>query len=331
MSSLSGKRVLVTGATGFIGGHLARRLHQEGAHVLALERTPGKGEALKELGIEIVPGDITDHPRMSEIMEQDVQIVMHIAAWVLGRGSAKDAEAINVTATRHLAQSAAAAGVERFVYTSSIAVYGLFGDTDVDESMPLKPFGDPYGDTKIQAEAAIREIGQKTGLPYTIIRPGVTYGPQAYDWTVRMIEWAKAGKIPLIGGGKGTFYPIYITDLIDLLVLCAEHPRAAGQIFNGLSDGPITRAEFYGKYMKMIPTERAKRIPCWVAKALAALLSPFFTSYNLHFLVDQNCGRGWISNQKAKDYLGWEPQVSLDEGMERCEEWLRSEGILSYQ
>jgi nucleoside-diphosphate-sugar epimerase len=328
MSSLSGKRVFVTGATGFIGGHLARRLHHEGAHVLALERTPGKGDALKELGIEIVQGDITDHARMSEIIGQDVQIVTHIAAWVLGRGSANEAEAINVTATRHLAQVAAAAGVERFVYTSSIAVYGLQGDTDVDETTPVEPFGDPYGDTKIRAEAAIRQVSRETGLAYSIVRPGVTYGPEAYDWTVRMIEWARAGRMPLIGGGKGTFYPIYIIDLIDLLVLCAEHSQAVGEIFNGLSDGPVTRAEFFGGFMKMIPTERARRIPCWVVKPIAAILSPFFSRYNLRFLVDQNCGRGWISNQKAKDYLGWEPKVSLDDGMERCEEWLRAQGIL---
>jgi nucleoside-diphosphate-sugar epimerase len=328
ISSLSGKRVFVTGATGFIGGYLARRLHSEGAHVLALERTPGKGDALKELGIELVQGDITDHARMSEFIGQDVQIAMHIAGWLLGGHSAKDAEAINVTATRHLAQAASAAGVERFVYTSSVAVYGLQGDTNVDETVLVEPFGDPYGDTKIRAEEAIQEVSKKTGLAYSIVRPGVTYGPGAYDWTVRMVEWAKKGKIPLIGGGKGTFYPIYITDLIDLLVLCAVHPNAVGEVFNGLSDGPVTRAEFFGGYMKMIPTERAKRIPCWVAKLIAGIISPFFSRYNLRFLVDQNCGRGWISNQKAKDCLGWKPKVSLNDGMKRCEDWLRAQGIL---
>lgn len=192
MSSLFGKRVFITGATGFIGGHLACRLHSEGAHILALERTPGKGDALKELGIEIVQGDITDHARMSEIIGQDVHIIFHIAAWVLG----------------------------------------------------------------------------------------------------------------------------------------ATYPQAIGQIFNGLSDGPVTRADFFGGFMKMIPTERAKRIPCWVVKPIAAVLSPFFSRYNLRFLVDQNCGRGWISNQKAKDCLGWEPKVSLDDGLKRCEAWLRAEGVL---
>jgi nucleoside-diphosphate-sugar epimerase len=292
IDSLAGKRIFVTGATGFIGGHLTRRLHAEGAHVLALERTPGRGDALAALGIEIVQGDITDHPRMREIVDRDVQVVMHIAAWLGRTRPVRDAETVNVTATRHLAEASAAAGVERFVFTSSIATYGAQGDTDVDEDTPLESFGDPYGDSKIRAEAALRQVGQQTGLPYVIVRPGMVYGPGSVGWTKRI-----------------------------------AHPNAVGQIFNGVDDGPVTVADFLGGYMRMIPTRRAIRIPCWLARILGALADPFM-SLKLTYAITQMCGQGLISNQKAKDLLGWQPGVSLEEGLRESERWLRAEGIL---
>lgn len=327
IGSLAGKRVLVTGATGFIGGHVAQRLHAIDAHVLALERTPGKGEQLAQLGIEVMRGDITDRTRMEAILSQNVQVVMHLAAW-LGSRSWRLAESVNVQATRHLAQISAAAGVERFVFVSSIAVYGAIGNATVDENTPLCPQGDPYGDSKIRAEAALREVAKQTGLPYVIVRPGMVYGPRSRTWTLRVAQWAKAGHIPLIGGGRGSAFPIYIDDLVDLLLLCAVHPRAVGEAFNAVSDGPITLAEYLGGYMRMVPTTRAIRIPCWVAHLAAALADPFVRRYRLTTVIGQMCGRGQISNRKAKELLGWSPRVPLTEGLRHSEAWLRAEGIL---
>ncbi len=327
IEQLAGKRVFVTGATGFIGGHVSRRLHAEGAHVLALERTPGKGAELARLGIEIVRGDITDRARMEEILGQDVQIVMHIAAWLRGR-SRHEAGRVNVSATRHLAEASTRLGVERFVFTSSIVVYGCHGDEDVDETAPLRLYGDPYGDTKILAEQALREVGDRTGLPYAIVRPGMVYGPGSPGWTVRIARWAKKGQIPLIGGGQGTAHPIYIDDLVELLLLCAVHPDAAGEVFNGVGDGPVTLAEFLGGYMRMIPTDRAIRLPCWLARIAALLADPFTPSFRLTYVIDEMCGRGMVLNRKARERLGWSPEVSLEEGLRRSEAWLRSEGIL---
>lgn len=327
IETLAGRRVLITGATGFIGGHLARRLHAEGAHVLALARSPAKAERLVQAGIEVVPGDITDRARMEAILAQDVRVVMHIAAWLGGKDH-RLAEPVNVIATRNLAEASAAAGVERFVFTSSIAVYGPIGNRHVDESTPLKPFGDPYGDSKIHAEEALRAVAEQTGLPCAIVRPGMVYGPGSYGWTARIARWAKAGRIPLIDGGQGSAYPIYIDDLIDLLLLCAVHPNAVGETFNAVDDGPITFADFLGGHMRMIPTDRAIRLPCWLTKALAAVSGPFIRDFRMTYIVAQLCGRGSISNRKAKDRLGWHPRVPLDEGLRRSEAWLRAEGIL---
>ncbi len=326
-TTLAGKRILVTGATGFIGGHLARRLHVEGAHVLALERTPGRGDDLARVGIEVAKGDITDRSQMEAVLQQDVQIVMHIAAWLRGR-PLSNYQRINIEATRQLAELSATAGVDRFVFTSSIAVYGLHGDTNVDEATPLKPYGDPYGDSKIRAEEALCGVAHNTGLPYVIVRPGMVYGPGSPGWTVRLARWAKAGRLPLIDGGRGTAYPVYIDNLVDLLVACATHPAAVGEVFNGVDDGPVTFADFLGGYMAMIPTSRAIRLPGWALKSLAALANPFFPGAKLSHYANQLCGRGMVLNQRAKDRLGWSPRVSLKDGLANSEAWLRQAGIL---
>ncbi|MBN1427101.1 MAG: NAD-dependent epimerase/dehydratase family protein [Anaerolineae bacterium] len=327
-TDLSGKRILVTGATGFIGGHLARKLHGEGADVLALERTPGKGDALARDGIAVVKGDITDRAQMATLFgSQNVQIVMHIAAWLGGRPFS-NFRLVNVDATRLLAELSARYGIERFVFTSSIAVYGPHGDADVDETTPLKPYNSPYADTKIQAESTVQEIARSTNLPFVIVRPGMVYGPGSRGWTIRLAQWARSGKLPLIDGGHGTAYPVYIDNLVDLLVACATHPAAVGEIFNGVDDGPVTYAEFLGGYMAMIPTHRAIRLPGWIPKILTTLANPFYPETSLIYLADQLSGRGWVSNRKAKDRLGWTPHVSLKEGLANSEAWLREMGIL---
>ncbi len=327
--NLEAKRVFVTGATGFIGGYLARRLHAEGASVFALERQRGKGADLAALGMTVVQGDITDHGRMREIIAvHQPQIVMHIAAW-LGGTNRTDAQRVNVAASQNLAEVSAAAGVERFVFTSSIAAYGIVDKGIVDETRPLGPYGDPYGDSKIRAETVLRAVADRTGLAIVIVRPGMVYGPGSPGWTRRIAKWARQGYIPLIDGGQGTAFPIYIDNLIDLLLLCAIHPQAVGETFNAVDDGPVTLADFLGAYMGMAHTNRAIRLPGWLAKAVATVVDPFVRRYKLTYVVGQMCARATISNQKAKDLLSWSPQVGLQEGLRRSEAWLRSEGILA--
>lgn len=326
-SQLNGKRILVTGATGFIGGYVARRLLTEGAEVVALARSPEKGVPLQLLGIEVAQGDITDQKRMAQILASDIQIVMHIAAWLRGY-PLQHFETTNVSATRSLAQISARTGVERFVFTSSIAVYGLHGDHDVDETTPLKLYGDPYGDSKIKAEWALGDVAKATGLPCIIVRPGMVYGPGSPGWTVRLARWAMRGRLPVIDGGRGTAYPVYIDNLVDLLVLCAARPDAPGHVFNGVDDGPVTLAEFLGGYMRMIPTSRAIRLPGWVIKAGAFVLNPIVPVWNLNYVANQLAGRGMVRNNRAKEFLGWEPHIGLQEGLALSERWLREKGII---
>ncbi|GAB4469844.1 MAG: NAD-dependent epimerase/dehydratase family protein [Anaerolineae bacterium] len=324
--NLAGQRVFVTGAAGFIGGHLARRLHAEGAHVIALERRPGSASALAEAGIEVVQGDITDHARMAALVGQGVDVVFHAAAWL--NGNPRRAAVINVEATRALAEASAAAGVHRFVFISTISVYGPHGDRDVDESTPLTLFGDPYGDTKIEGERALQEVAARTGLAVTIVRPGMVYGPGSRLWTASPARLARRGLLPLVDDGEAATHPIYIDDLIDLLLLCATAERAIGGIYNAVDDGPITMRDFPGGYIAMIPTTRALWLPGWMVHAALRLANPLVAAHNLSYVADRMTGKGRVSNERAWAELGWRPTISLAEGLRRSHAWLRTEGIL---
>lgn len=327
MSSLSGLRIFVTGATGYIGSRLAERLHAAGAHVVALERTPGKGARLATQGIDVQRGDITDGAAMAAILAAGVDVVMHVAAWLSGPDVSL-ARPVNTDATEQLARLSAEAGVQRFVFTSSIAVYGMLGNETGDEERLLTLFGDPYGDSKVLAERALHRAAEQTGLDVTIVRPGMVYGPGSPGWALRPARWAKRGITPLLGGGEGTAYPVYVDDLIALLILAAAHPAATGGVFNAVHPDRVTLADFLGGYMRMIPTRRALRPPCWLAKPAAALADPFLRRYRLAYLISMMCGRGVIPAERAIEVLGWQPAVPLAEGLRRTESWLREEGIL---
>jgi nucleoside-diphosphate-sugar epimerase len=264
---------------------------------------------------------------MRDIVRKDVHMVMHIAAWLRGRPFS-NYQRYNIDGTRVLAEASARAGVERFIFTSSIAVYGNHGDVDVDENTTLRHYGDPYGDSKIDGEAMLFEIREKTGLPLIVVRPGMVYGPGSKGWTVRMIHMAQRGLIPLIDGGSGTAYPVYIDNLVDLLVLTATHPDAIGEVFNGVDDGPVSMKQFLGAYMTMAKTTRAIRAPGWLAQLGARIADPFVPGWSVAFLANQLIGHGQVRNGKCKRVLGWSQRVSLEEGLRRSEAWLREEGML---
>lgn len=327
MFDLRDQRILVTGATGFIGSHVALRLFSEGADVVALERTVGKGDFLRANGIRTIRGDISSPEQMGAILASGFEVVVHLAA-VLGRAPRQTHWRGNVVATQQLARLSAEADVSRFVYTSSIMVYGPHGDADVDEETTLKAYGDPYGDSKIASELALKGISSELGLCHVILRPGMVYGPGSSGWTVRMARWAKYGILPFLDNGSGTAFPIFIDNLVDLLMLCIGKAEAVGQTFNAVDDGPITLAEFFGPYMDMIPTGRCLRIPGKFAVACAKLIDPFYPPLSLTNIAIQLKGKGRVLNAKAKEILGWQPRIGMYDGMKRSERWLRDKGYI---
>ncbi|MBI4588601.1 MAG: NAD-dependent epimerase/dehydratase family protein [Candidatus Rokubacteria bacterium] len=334
---IRGKTALVTGAAGCVGGRLAERLAaDEGMRVRALVRDPAKARRLgKTDGIEVVRGDVT-RPDSLRPAVAGCQLVFHAAARVGDWGTRTEFYEANVRGTENVLEAALAAGLERFVHISSIAVYGIEAGPGTDEFSPHRPCGDNYIDTKIEAERLAFEYYRGRGLPLTVIQPSSIYGPHAGIWTVRPVELMRTHRMALIGGGRGLCPPVYIDNLVDGIVLATRHDQAVGEAFiitDGLS---VTWKEFFGFYARMMGRGSFLSFPkslAWLAalvvEAGARLTGwrPTFTRTTIRTLTL----RSTYDITKARERLGYVPRLSLEEGMRRTEAWLREEGYLPRQ
>ena len=323
--SLHGKRVFITGATGYIGGALARSLAADGAHVTALARDAARGAALRSAGVEVAPGDLADPDRLRAAMT-GAEVVFHLAAAAGVAPNARMTE-VNVWGVAHMLQAARAAGAARFVHVSTIAVYGYNRRGVVDEGARLAHTGDMYGDTK----AAGEQLALSSGLPVVVIRPGQVYGPGSAPWTLRMLNLTR-WVVPLVDGGRGACHPIYIDDLLDLLVLAGSRPDAPGHIFNGSPDPAPTWRDFLTAYGRMHGHERILNIPRGLLALPMAALELLFRAADrrlpLRAMLDFLTAPVTYTNRRAREVLGWTPRVTLAEGMRRTEAWLRTNGYL---
>jgi nucleoside-diphosphate-sugar epimerase len=328
--SLAGRQVLVTGATGFLGGALAVRLSQDGVNVKALARNPQKAGYIKDKpNITIVEGDITDAERMKQVM-QGCSIVFHVAA-ALG-GNLQKQHHINIDGTRNVMLAAAEAKVERVMVVSSIAVYGYHYSGDITEDFEQRPGRVPYNLTKSQAETVVREISAQHNVPYSIIRPGMIYGPRSNGWTATMFKLGKRNPTPFLGDGHGKAHPIYVDDVVDLMVVLATHPAAVGQAFNCSSDPAPTWRDFLGGYSRLAGHNRWLGIPPVVMRPIAPIIELFLTlqgePQELPTLVDFLQATKTYKMTKARDLLGWQPKTDLQTGIDQCVPWLREQGLL---
>lgn len=326
-------RTFLTGATGFIGGHLARRLvRAEGARVIALARDPDKAGDLCDLGVEVIQGDITQPDGWREAV-RGCRVVYHCAGWVSESGASEQAWAINVGGTENVVAAAVAAKVGRFIHLSTCGVYGSLQAFGIDESTPARRSGNPYKDSKIAAEEAVFRAYREHSLPVVAARASQVYGPGSDQFTVRPVEVIQSGRMILIDGGRYHCKPVYIDNLIDGLILCAQVEAAVGQAIN-LTDGdPVPWREFFGAYGRMLGIEKFPSLPypaAWLAGLFFELQASLngkkssFTRGAVNALRSSNS----FSNQKALQLLGWEPRVDLEEGMRRTQAWLELAGYL---
>ena len=323
---LTDQQVLVTGATGFLGGALALRLARDGVRVRALARSVHKAEFLRERSIEVFEGNVTDRAAMREAI-QGCRVVFHVAA-SLG-GSYAQQRAVNVEGTRNVVEAAAHANVERFVHVSSISTYGYNYRGDVTEEMTLAPGSDPYAITKAEGERVIRAAD----IPYTIIRPGMIYGPGAVNWVGRLFKVARLKPTPFVGSGLGSAFAIHVDDVVDLLITAATHPAAVGQVFNCTPDPSPTWREYLGRFSLLAGHDKWLAIPPALIYPFAGISMLLSAPYTMgRDLPDQV---GFLTREityrmaKAHDLLGWTPQIDLDTGIAGCVPWLREQGLLS--
>lgn len=322
-------RAAVTGAAGFIGGALCRRLRDEGTEVVGIDlrADPDAG---------IVAGDITAPGPWTAALE-GCEVVFHTAAAVTNTADHEQGWRLNVLGTRHVAEAAAGGGARRLVHFSSVRA---FSDRDfpaipggVGEEHPVRPDGSVYVDTKIASEQVALQAHGEGLVETTVIRPGDVYGPGSRPWTVLIVEAIKARQFALPAMGRGIFSPAYIDNLLDGVMLAAREPSAAGHVFT-VSDGAgVTTKEFFGHYFRMLGRRGPLCLP--TAVAMAAVTVPEIAGgvrgrptevrrEAMRYLARS----GTYSIARARRMLGYEPAIDLAEGMRRTEAWLRAAGTI---
>ena len=261
---------LVTGATGFIGSHLAEALASAGDQVRALVRPTSDTAHLEQLGVELCPGDMTD-PSSLERAVEGVGRVFHCAAVVTDWDPQDTSTAVNVEGTTALADAALRAGVSKFVYAGSTEVYG-HPDARVSKDAPYRYRGWPYCDTKIEAEKRIWEY-HRHGLPVTVLRPASVYGPRSEGTVVEFVGLLRSGQMMLIDGGRKTAGLCYVTDLTDLMLQVGQAEVGLGRAYNVADGAETTWAEFTNGLAALLglPPVRTS-VPRWLAYSAGWLM-----------------------------------------------------------
>jgi nucleoside-diphosphate-sugar epimerase len=323
-------RVLVTGATGFTGGHLARALSGRGHEVAALVRNPAGAADLARAHIDVRFGDLTDS-RALALAVRDVSIVYHIGAIYRQAGLPASAyEAVNARAVGAVVDAAAAAGVRRVVHCSTVGVHGHIASPPANEDAPFRP-GDVYQRTKLRGEQFARERAAHHGVELTIVRPSGIYGPGDRR-LLKLFRSVARGRFVVLGSGRIFYHVTYIDDLVEGFRLAGETPAAAGRTYiiagreiPTLNELVRVIAEESGVAP---PRLRVPVWPVWMAGALCeAACAPFGIEPPLYRRrVDFFTKSRAFDISRAQIELGYEPRVSLREGIRRTIAWYRSQG-----
>lgn len=326
---------LVTGATGFIGSRLAERLAGEGHRVIAFgaERTAleaARRKMLESRGICVRTGRLDDMPLLRQLVSSADTVFHLAAAQHESNVGAEYFRAVNVHGTRNLLDACEEAGVKRFVYGSTIGVYGSARDGCLDETSVTRP-ENIYAETKLEAEREVVRRGDRLG--WTIVRISETYGP-GDGRLAKLFRLVDSSIVPIIGSGTNEHHPVYVDDLVSGLELAATMPEAVGEtIVLAGKDVLATReiiervAAALGKPLRSVKLPLG---PFLVAALMCETgcrpfgISPPWHRRRLDFFVK----RFFFSLEKAERLLGYRPTVSFDDGARETAAWYRAQGYL---
>jgi len=329
---------LVTGATGFIGSHLAERLVRDGYQVRCLVRPTSDTTSLDGLDVELAAGDLTSAHSLERAVE-GCRYVFHCGAMVTDWATPKEVSRVNVEGTRALLSASAAASVRRVVHFSSTDVYGYPGGMEIDETYAATSFRNWYAQTKRQAEAEVRRFGATHDLDAVILRPATVYGPRSREVVLEIARAIRGGHMVLIDNGRAIAGLCFVDNVVDAALLAMHHDGARGQAFNATDGLAITWRELADGLADGLGCSKARwSMPYRLAEGVGFSLEhgyralhrttrlktrPLLSRQAVHVMgTDQS-----FSNRKARELLSWEPRVDYATGLEATLDWLRAEGV----
>ena len=329
----AGSTALVTGASGFTGSVLVRRLVQMGVRVRAIARMTSRLDALADLDIEWVRGDVDDH-NVVETGSEGVEYIFHLAAaYREARRSERTYHRVHVVSTQRLAAAAVRnRDFKRFVHISTIGVHGHVEHPPADEHAPFRP-DDAYQRTKAEAERWIRNFAPAHGLPLTVLRPCAIYGP-GDQRLLKLFKMVDRGFFPLLGRHTNLYHLIHVEDLVDAILLAAVHPAALNEIFIVGNPHWITLEQMAQVVAAALGRRvRIVRLPAWpfvfLAGACEVLCRPFDLEPPLHrrrvaFYTKDRA----FDTTKLTERLGYRPRFSNEEGIAQTAAWYRAHAWL---
>jgi nucleoside-diphosphate-sugar epimerase len=327
-------RYFITGATGFVGGHLAEACKARGSAVSTIARANSDTALLEGLGVTIHRGDLADTALVRRAVEA-ADVVVHCAAKVGDWGPVEDYRTINVEALRGLLEACRGRSLKRFVHLSTLGVYAARHHHGTDETEPLpESHMDGYTQTKVEAEHLVMQYQREHSVPVVVLRPGFIYGPRDRTVLPKLLETIRKRKFRWLGGGRKALNSIYVSNLVDAIFLAVERPEAIGQIYN-LTDGElVSKRRFIEALIRGLglPKPKPVGLPLWIARLFAwnmerqarrtnAPQAPRLTQARLKFLglnLD-------FSIEKVKRDLGYQPRVSFEQGIQQTIAWYKDQ------
>ena len=331
-------KTLITGATGFIGRHLAKTLHDKGRQIKCLVRKTSRVNFLEQLGAELVYGDLNDTNSLKTAL-QNVDTIYHAAGEVFA-AQEENYYNVNVAGLKNLLEACSNASVKKLIHFSSSSATGPNPQKDVPvtEDSPCRPIT-PYGMSKLEGEKIICQLSKQYHIPIIIIRPPLVYGPGVSQSSrvLMFLNLINKGLFRTIGDGNNLVSLCYIDNLIHGILLAEADKKAEGQIYFLSDSRPYTVNEIAATIAqeqgKPIPSSH---IPLWAASPLSISLGIVAKLFGFNSPLTRNTVKELKNNwfvdiSKAQKELGYQPRVEFRDGVRKTVEWFYSEYLPTAQ
>jgi len=325
-------RYLITGATGFVGGHVAEACVRKEQTLTAIVRGSSDVRELEKLGAILYRGELSD-PNVVRQAVAEADVIIHCAAKVGDWGPISEYRQVNVECLRVMLDACKGMAISRFIHISSLGVYPMRHHEGTNETEPLpRRHRDGYSQSKVEAEQLALRYYHDFGVPVVVLRPGFVYGPRDRTVLPRIVDNLRQGAMRYPGGGDSVLNTIFVENLVDAIFLAVENDKAVGEVFN-LTDGEaVTKRQFIETIAHAMDLPYPTRKPplwlawtvTWCADRLARLRgakeAPMFNFTRLKFM-GYNLD---FSIQKAMDVLGYRPRVRFEDAMSETLAWYKN-------